>query len=146
MSLTTTIKREKRGIVGDNPVADLWLSFGPKFLSSCWISLVASRDFVVQKVATNQLFSWESCVVQQDTIYCHQDYEQPKFYKWLRLFFIGGSVRDKKVTCFFTIGPKMGHFNQSLTKFTFLSELLAAHLTMLCRKNWEISHLFKVKT
>ena len=58
------------------------------------------------KLVTSPMFEWEFCVVQQDTFYRHQDYEQGTFYKKLRLYTIGRSLRDGKVTIYFQLAPK----------------------------------------
>ena len=49
---------------------------------------------------TNQLFGLNFCVVQQDTFYHHQDYDQVNFYQKWRLYIIGWSVRDGKIAIY----------------------------------------------
>ena len=46
---------------------------------------------------TNPLFGWEFCVVQRDTFYPQQEYEEVTFDKKSRLYNIGSSLRDGKV-------------------------------------------------
>ena len=57
--------------------------------------MVAFGEFVFQKPVTNPLFGSEFCVVQKDTFYLHQDYEQVNFYKKLRLYIFGPSETAK---------------------------------------------------
>ena len=52
------------------------------------------------------MFGWDDCAVRQDTFYPHQDYEQVNFYKKSRLFIIGGSLRDGKVTICLQLSQK----------------------------------------
>ena len=59
--------------------------FLPTSLLSCCLSLVTLREFIFQKLVTNQQFGWELCVEQLDTFYKQQEYEQVNFYKKLRL-------------------------------------------------------------
>ena len=58
-----------------------------------------------QKLVTNPLFEWEFSVVQQD-------YEQVKFYKNSRLYILGRSLRDGKVTNY----VQLAHKGNPLTK------------------------------
>ena len=46
------------------------------------------------------------CVVQQDTFYPHQDYEQVNFYKKLQPFIIGRPLRDGKVKTYLQMARK----------------------------------------
>ena len=96
MSSTTTINRGNLGPVWGKPVSDRWLCFWPNFLSFCWSSLVAFGKFIFQKLVTNQLCGLKFRVVQQDTLYPQQDYEQVKFYKKSSLYFIGWSIGNLK--------------------------------------------------
>ena len=121
------------GPVWDKPVPDRWLCFCPNFLLFWWSSLDAFREFTSQKLVTNQLFGLESCVVRQDTFYPHQDYEH--LFHWLVLHKLENCV-------FFTIGSKLEHFNQSLTKFTFFINTLNRFM-MLCISKLKISSLCK---
>ena len=79
--LTTTIKRENRGPVWDKPDPNLHLCFVPIFFWFCWLSLVVFGKLIFQKCVTNSRFGLEISVVQQDTFYPRQDYEQFNFYK-----------------------------------------------------------------
>ena len=83
------------------------------------------------------------CVVQQDTFYPHQDFEQVSFYKKSRLHIIGIALRDKKSHNLFTIGSKIEPFKQILAKFTFFINTLR-HFMVLCNLKLKISSLFKV--
>ena len=116
MSLTTTVKRGNLGPVWDKPVPDRLMSFCPKFLSFCSLSLVAFGAFTYQKLVTNQRFGLKFCAVRQDTFYPHQENEQGIFYKKLCLFFIGWSFRNWKITADFNwlkIGTFQPKFDRS---------------------------------
>ena len=62
--------------------------------------MVAFGETIFQKLVTNPLFAWEFFVVQQDTFHSHRDYEQVNFYKKSRLFIIGRSLQNGKVTTY----------------------------------------------
>ena len=47
-------QERKSEFVLDNPVPDFWLSFCPKTLWTCSLSLVASGELIFQKFVTNQ--------------------------------------------------------------------------------------------
>ena len=80
----------------------------------------------------NPMLGWEICVVQQDTFYSHQDYEQVNFYKNLRLYIIGMSFRDEKVTTFLQLAQKWNILTKLDESFFFINTL--THFMMLCKK------------
>ena len=135
--LTTTIKRGNLGPVWDRPVPDRWMFFCPNFLSFCWSSLVAFGEFTFQKLVTNQLFGLEFCAVRQDTFYPRQDYEQSKLYIKIESLFHWLVLQKMENRSLFTIGWKLEHFNQGLTKFTFFISILNL-FTMLCKRKLKI--------
>ena len=55
---------------------------------------------------TNPLFGREFCVVQRDTFYLHQNYQQVNSYKNSRSYIIGRSPRDEKVATYFQLAQK----------------------------------------
>ena len=79
--LTMTIKRGYRVLVANNLVPDLWVSFCPDFLSSCWLSLNATADFIFRKFATSRLIVWDLFVARRETFYPHHEDEQFNFSK-----------------------------------------------------------------
>ena len=83
------------------------------------IVLVAFGEPILQKFVTNPLFGWEICAVQQDAFCPHQDYEQVNFYKKSRLYSIGRTLRDGKVTFHLQLAQKGNLLNQIMTKFIF---------------------------
>ena len=61
----------------------------------------------IQKLVTNPLFGLRFCVVQQDVISPHQNYEQVSFYKKkTHLCTFGRSFRDGKITIFLQLAQK----------------------------------------
>ena len=106
LSVTTSITRQNRGPVWDKPVPDIWLCFCPNFFEILLIIFLAFGEIIFQKFVTNPLLGWEFCVVQQDTFCPHHDYKQVKFYKKLRLFIIGRSPRDWKITTYLQLAQK----------------------------------------
>ena len=77
--MTNPIERKLLGVIWDKPVPDLWLSFCPILLSICWLSLAVSTEFIFHKIVTNQLFGWDFCLVQLETVNHHQVKEQVIF-------------------------------------------------------------------
>ena len=63
-------------------------------------------EFIFQKLVTNPLFGWDFCVVQRDTFYPHQDYEQVHFYKNSYLYIIGRALQYGKVTTYSQLAQK----------------------------------------
>ena len=88
------------GLFGTNLFQMFNCVFVPTFCDFFLLFLVAFGDFIFQKLETYPLFGWEFCVVRQDTFYPHKDYERVRFYKKLRLFIIGRTLRDGKVTTY----------------------------------------------
>ena len=74
-----------------------------------------------QKLVTNPLFGWEICAAQQDTLYPLHDSEQVIFYKKTRLYIIGNSVRNRKITNYLQVAQS-GIFQSKFDKL-FLSTL-----------------------
>ena len=62
-------------------------------------------------------------VVQLKTFHHHQDYEQVNFYKNLRLYNIGSSLRGGKVTICLQLAQKWNFSNKIWQNFTFLLTL-----------------------
>ena len=84
-----------------------------------WYSLVAFGDLFFQKIATNQLFGWNFCVVRLGTFHPRQDYEQLDSYQKSGPYVIAGSVRDKKVIYFSQL-VQNGKISTKLWQFFFL--------------------------
>ena len=61
--------------------------------------------------------------MQQDTFHSHQDYEQVDVYRKLRLFNIGRSLRDCKVTTYLQLAQKKNISTNFFYNFLFLSTL-----------------------
>ena len=70
-------------------------------ICSCFWRIDLSETCDVQK-----LFVWEFCVVQQDRLYPHPDFEQVNFYKKSRLHDIGRYVPDGKVTIYLQLAQQ----------------------------------------
>ena len=118
-------KREKRRSVWHKRVPDFSLCFSPNFLRFCWICLVVFGVNNFQKLFTNQLFQWETCVAKLRTFRHHQDYERLNFNKNTHLYIVGWTVRDGQVTTYQKIGSKWKHISTKFTKSTCLSTLPA---------------------
>ena len=87
------------------------------FVDYLWLLL--EKNF--QNLETSPLFEWEICVVQQDTFYPHQDYEQVFFYKKMRLHTIGRSLRDGESQLIYN-WLKNGNFLTTFDKNYFLNQ------------------------
>ena len=59
------------------------------------MSLVVFGEIIFQEILTNQMFAWDFCVVQQAIFHHHRDYKQVNFYKKLRPYIVGWSMRDR---------------------------------------------------
>ena len=112
------------------------MCFCPNFLWFCWLSLVAFGEFIFQKLVTNPLLGWEFCVVQQDTFYPHKDHEQVNFYRKPRLYIIGRSLRDGKVTIYLQLAQTWNFSTKTWPKFTFLSTV-SDTLWCYAKRNWK---------
>ena len=129
--MTNPIERNLLGVIWDKPVPDLWLSFCPILLSICWLSLAVSTEFLFHKIVTNQLFGWDFCLVQLETINHHQVKEQVIFASseyW------SAPVRQKHNL--FTTGLQLNPFNKILTKF-FLWSAFSATLRCHAKRTWK---------
>ena len=80
--------------------------------------MLASREFILQKIVKNPLFGWDFCVVQ-GIHFALTKTNKLMSTKSHCLYIIGRPVRHKKFTTFVQFAKKMESFNQKLTKFTF---------------------------
>ena len=80
------------------------------FLSQLFVVLLiiigCFRKNHISKTCDNSTVWVGICVVQQDAFYRHQDYEKVTFYKKPRVYIIGRSLRDGKVTTFLQLAHK----------------------------------------
>ena len=109
--------------------------FLSQLFNFCWLYLVAFGEFIFQKRVLNQLFGWESCVLQQDTFHPRQDYEQVTFYKRSHLYIIGWSVRDGNSQLIYN-WLKIGIFQPKFDKIYILS-IFPATLRCYAKRNFE---------
>ena len=94
-------------------------------MSFCWLSLVTFEEFIFEKLVTNQLIGWQVCVAEQGTFYHQQDFEQVGFHSKLRLYNVGWSVRDGKVTICLQLTQNWKAWTKVRQKLLFLSTLAA---------------------
>ena len=111
------------------------------FLSQLFViflsSSVAFGEITFQKLVTSQLSGLEFCVLQQDTICPHQDYEQVNFYKKSSLYSNGWSLRNWKIAVDLQLA-KRGTFQTKFDKiYSFINFLNL--FTLLCKKKSKIS-------
>ena len=144
LSLTTTIKRRKLGLLWDKPVPDCWLCFCPNFLSFCWSSLVAFGEFTFQKFVMSQLFVLDFCALWQATFYPHQDYEHVNFYKKSSVYSIGWSFRNWIIAASLQLA-KVGTFQPRFYKIHFFINI-SNLFTMLCKNKLKTSSLCREET
>ena len=116
------------------------------FLSQLFVVLLiifgCIGEFISQKLVLIQLFGLEFCVVQQDTFYLHQDYEQVNFCK--NRFFIsmvGLSETGKSKLIYNWL--KNGTFQPEVYKIYFFSQR-CQKLYDVMQNKLKFSSLFKV--
>ena len=88
------------------------------FLLSCF-SLVAFEEFIIRKLVMNQMFGWDLCIVQLDTFYHQENYEQVNFYKNRTFISLFGPIRDGKVTNFLHVAQNCYVSNKIDQKLLF---------------------------
>ena len=99
----------------------LWLLFG---------------ELVFQIVVMNQLFRWQTCVVQLNLFYHNQVMNKFVSTKSRVLISLVSPTNTGKSQLFFTFASKFELTSRSLTNFTFLSSLPAT-LRRFANKDWK---------
>ena len=110
-------------------------------LSSCWSSLVAFRELISQRLVTNQMFRVEIFVVQQNTVYTHQNYEQSFFKKKSRLRNIYRSIRV--VTICLQTAHNWNLLAQISQIFSWINT--PSYFLILCKKSLRFSSKIEVR-
>ena len=113
-----------------------FILFFSNCLSSCWLAMVDSGEIISYTLQTNQLFEWEFCVVQQDTFYSHQNYEQVSFCKKPRLYIFGRSDGDGIITTYLQMAENL---NLPIKTWHIFFVNTLSHFTRLCIKRLKYS-------
>ena len=122
------------GFDWDFPLPYLWFPFCPTLLSTCWLTLVIFWKNHLLKTCEESTVMVGFFLVQQYTIYRHQDYEQKNFYKKSPCILLVGPSETRKSELMYSWLRNV-ILQTKTNKLFFINT--PSHFTMLCKRYWE---------